>query len=132
MRRLSSGLWIVVWLTAVGLVACGDDSDGGRGSGADFQGVGAECAGDSDCLTDQSCLSFRGGYCGIVDCAGDEDCPTESACIAHTDGTNYCFHTCVDKVDCNQNRSVDNEANCSSNIEFVDGKAGRKACVPPS
>jgi hypothetical protein len=65
-------------------------------------------------------------------CTHDADCPDKSACIMHTDGINYCFRTCVDKPDCNANRDVDNESNCSSSVTFVDGTMGRKACVPPS
>jgi hypothetical protein len=129
---MKATIWLCAWLAAFGLAACGDDSSNGGGSGADAIGVGAECNGNTDCESGQTCLSFSGGYCGLDDCTGDDDCPTTSACIAHTDGSNYCFRTCVDKIDCNRNRSVDNESNCSSNVEFVDGKNGSKACVPPS
>lgn len=111
------------------LCACGNDSE------ADRLGVGAQCESNDECDedTNQSCLmQFAGGYCGIEGCVNDLDCPEDSACIAHTDGTNYCFRTCVDKPDCNANRDVDNEANCSSSVDFVDGANGRKACVPPS
>ena len=52
--------------------------------------------------------------------------------IQHDDGMNYCFRTCVDKPDCNENRDAENESNCSSSVTFVDGANGRKACVPPS
>jgi len=45
---------------------------------------------------------------------------------------NYCFRICVDKAECNLNRDVDVEANCSSSVDFVDGKKGAKACIPPS
>jgi len=104
------------------------------GSDADALGIGAECTVNEDCNVDdgQSCLGFKGGYCGRQDCTGDIDCPEDSRCVAHDDGINYCFRTCVDKVECNENRSVDNEANCSSNITFVDAPASGKACVPPS
>ena len=107
--------------------ACGDD--------ADDLGVGAQCTANDQCNQDplaQTCLMFKGGYCGVMGCLHDTDCPDLSACIAHTDGVNYCFRTCVDKPDCNANRDVDNEANCSSSVTFVDGTNGRKACVPPS
>jgi hypothetical protein len=115
------------------LSACGDDDDGGGGTEADKIGVGASCAKNEDCKhSGQTCLPFKGGYCGVENCAGDADCPQGSACVAHTDGKNYCFRICVDKVDCNRNRPVDLEANCSSSITFVDGKKGSKACVPPS
>ncbi|HTM22352.1 MAG TPA: hypothetical protein VL172_17650 [Kofleriaceae bacterium] len=112
------------------VAACG-------GSESDRLGVGAECTSMDDCLqTDEiqmECLQqFAGGYCGLVDCTGDIDCPEDAACIAHDDGNNYCFRLCIDKPDCNANRTVDNESNCSSNVTFVDGADGRKACVPPS
>jgi hypothetical protein len=116
---------------AVLLAACGDDTE------ADRQYVGGQCTATDDCYQEgdfpQLCLTqFKGGYCGLEDCLGDEDCPEASACIAHTDGMNYCFRICSDKGQCNRNRDLDNEANCSSSIEFVDGASGRKACVPPS
>ncbi len=106
--------------------ACGDD--------ADDLGIGAQCAGNEECDADtnQTCLAFKGGYCGLTGCTGDVDCPDDSACIMHTDGVNYCFRTCIDKIDCNANRDVDNEANCSSSVTFVEDAKGRKACVPPS
>ena len=107
------------------------------GSEADELGIGAQCTDSEQCLQDedfeQVCLTnFAGGYCGLADCTGDIDCPEDSACIAHDDGTNYCFRICVDKPDCNENRDVENESNCSSSVTFVDGTQGRKACVPPS
>jgi hypothetical protein len=110
------------------LAACGDESE------SDRLGIGAQCTETNECDTEsgQSCLQFKGGYCGLADCMHDADCPEDSACIAHDDGTNYCFRTCVDKVDCNANRDAENEANCSSSVTFVDGTMGRKACVPPS
>jgi hypothetical protein len=106
--------------------ACGDD--------ADDLGVGAQCTSSDQCDADtmQQCLMFKGGYCGIQGCVHDADCPELSACIAHTDGMNYCFRICVDKPDCNANRDVESESNCSSNVTFTDGTMGRKACVPPS
>jgi hypothetical protein len=108
------------------LVACG--------SSADDLGVGAQCTSNDQCDSDthQVCLSFKGGYCGLMGCTHDTDCPQDSACIMHTDGVNYCFRTCSDKAQCNANRDVDNEANCSSNITFADPETGIKACVPPS
>jgi hypothetical protein len=108
--------------------ACGDDA-------ADSIGVGAQCTGNDQCNQEdgaQTCLPFKGGYCGLMGCAHDTDCPGSSACIMHTDGMNYCFRICVDKPDCNANRDLENEANCSSSVDFVDGTMGRKACVPPS
>lgn len=123
-------------LTAVLLVAllsagCGDDS-----TEADRLGVGAECTASAECDTvddiELDCLTqFDGGYCGLEGCEGDEDCPEGSACVV--DGSEqYCFRTCVDKPDCNQNRSEEYEANCVGSIEFVDPRDGRKACEPPS
>lgn len=108
--------------------ACGSD-------GADALGVGAQCTMSSDCNQKdgtQTCLPFKGGYCGLQGCTHDADCPAASACIMHTDNVNYCFHTCADKTECNANRDPANEANCSSTATFVDGTMGRKACVPPN
>jgi hypothetical protein len=103
------------------------------GTEADQQGVGAECAADKDCKSGLSCLAFKGGYCGLKGCQHDKDCPSGSACVAHDDGANYCFLICTDKIQCNVNRTVELESNCSSNITFTDGKkADIKACVPPS
>jgi len=105
------------------------------GDDADDLGVGAECTSADECdeETDQICLTnFAGGYCGIQACVDDADCPDSSGCVTHDDGTNYCFRVCQDKAECNANRSVDNESNCSSSVTFVEGAQGRKACVPPS
>ena len=120
----------------VALLACGDD-DGT--TEADALGVGAECGGSSDCLRqgdggiNLACLDqFKGGYCGLEDCTGNDDCPARSVCVAHDDGRSYCFRSCVDKSECNSNRSEGNEANCSSNVDFVDEDTPGKACVPPS
>ena len=112
---------------ALGVCACG--------SNADDLGVGAQCTMTNDCNQNdgaQVCLAFKGGYCGIMGCQTDADCPDASACITHTDSINYCFRVCLDKAECNANRDVDNESNCSSNVTFTDGAMGRKACVPPS
>lgn len=107
------------------------------GNEADRLNVGAECTDNESCDNSdafiQTCLTqFTGGYCGLQDCVSDLDCPESSACIAHTDGVNYCFRTCLDKSECNANRSADDESNCSANVVFTDGANGRKACVPPS
>lgn len=124
-------------------VACGDDDDDG-GTEADKIGIGASCDSADDCLEGQSCLAFKGGYCGLQNCTGDEVlgcndpdpakcCPDGSKCVTHTDGVNYCFRECLDKeLDCNRNRPADAESNCSSNITFVAPEQGIKACVPPS
>jgi hypothetical protein len=106
---------------------------GGGGSEAQRRGVGAACAADKDCTeTGQTCLAFKGGYCGVSDCVNDAGCPAGSACVSHTDGKNYCFLICTDKPQCNLSRAVDVEANCSSNVTFVEGTVTAKACVPPS
>lgn len=105
------------------------------GSEADERGIGAQCAGNADCNAEleQVCLTqFKGGYCGEQGCTSDLDCVEDSACIRHTDGVNYCFRICADKPECNANRDVANESNCSSSADFVDGAMGRKACIPPS
>ena len=116
--------------------ACDDDDDGTE---ADRFGVGAQCAGGDEELCDDDldddfdlvCLpQFKGGYCGLEGCEVDLDCPDGSACVAH-EGANYCFRICVDKSDCNFNRDVDNESNCSSSVDFVEA-TDVKACVPPS
>jgi hypothetical protein len=124
-----------VTLAVLGL-ACGDDDDAVE---ADLLGVGAECSANSECLREGdgginlACLKqFKGGYCGLEDCSSDADCPEQSVCVAHDDGQNYCFRSCVNKPECNVNRSVDNEANCSSNVDLVDAKGTGKVCVPPS
>ncbi len=117
------------------LWSCGDD----EGTEADRLGVGAECTGDDDCLREGedginlACLTqFKGGYCGLEDCSSNDECPEASTCVAHEDGNNYCFRTCADKAECNVNRDGDNEANCSSNVDYVDKDTTGKSCVPPS
>jgi len=122
------------------IFSCGDDDHGG--SQAQQRGVGAECTMANQCFPNETlpdgamaleCLTtFRGGYCGLQNCAGDEECPLGSACITHDDGENYCFLICSDKPQCNVYRTLENESNCSSNTDFVDGAQGRKTCVPPS
>jgi hypothetical protein len=124
------------WI-ALAAPGCGDD-DSGFGatlSPAQRTGVGAACQKDADCAQNPvalECLDFKGGYCGFRGCTQATDCPPGSACVAHEDGENYCFLVCVEKVDCNPTRPVDIESNCSSNISFVAGDRGKKACVPPS
>ncbi|MCA9583203.1 MAG: hypothetical protein KC416_15495 [Myxococcales bacterium] len=116
----------VVGLLVVSPVACGD------GTEADILGIGAECSSSSDCMEGQSCLSFKGGYCGVQGCDVDTDCAETSRCVTHDDGQDYCFRVCQDKSECNANRSVDLESNCSASVTFVEEGAGKKACVPPS
>jgi hypothetical protein len=123
-RGLLLALFLFIW------AACGDDD-----TEADRLGVGAQCENTDQCDPDIDLLclpQFKGGYCGLQGCEGDADCPEASACILHEDGETYCFRICVDKPDCNEHRDLENEANCSSSADFVDGANGRKACVPPS
>lgn len=135
--RVLSAATMCGWI-GLAVASCGDDDGGNE---ADRFGVGAECSSDDDCYQaenddeiSQSCLrQFKGGYCGVEDCTSDDDCPQGSACVTHDDdGRNYCFRVCKDKIECNRNRTVDNESNCSSNITLADGAKGSKACVPPS
>ena len=110
--------------------ACGSDNE------ADELGVGAQCQSTDECndSTEQECLlEFKGGYCGIEDCVDDSECPEFSACVAHDNATNYCFRTCTDKAECNENRDAEQESNCSGNVTFVEAQQdATKACVPPS
>lgn len=121
---------LTIALLTLTLAAC-------SGSEADELGVGAQCTSNDECLQDDDftheCLTqFKGGYCGMTGCTEDLDCPADSACVTHTDNINYCFRICLDKPECNSNRSVENEANCSGSATFVEGAMGRKACIPPS
>ena len=118
---------------AVVVVACS--------GGANRLGVGAECTMDTQCGTAQKCLTqFKGGYCGLSGCTQDSDCPSDSACVSAVASTGdggtstqtFCFLLCADKPECNANRTVANESNCSASAVFVDGGTGRRACVPPS
>jgi hypothetical protein len=140
MRR-NSATWATLGIGAIlGLnvtAGCGDDD----GTAADRIGIAAECSSNEDCpearrndeTVQLACiLQFRGGYCGIADCQQNDDCPDGSACVNHDDGNSYCFRICTDKLECNRNRTPENEANCSSNITFADSMQGSKACVPPS
>ena len=128
---------VTVLLVVLAFCACGDDP---LPFHADLLGVGAECARDTDCVTDSRdggfdgrCLTqFKGGYCGVQGCESHGDCPLGAACVAHEDGRNYCFRICRDKSECNVNRSPDSESNCSSSVTYVEGDTGAKACVPPS
>lgn len=153
------GILITV-LTASGLALFFGLAPGACGSGlcngtekvdANTFGIGGACTSDAGCAslaaasdaitkcvdttttaTSLSCITtFTGGYCGKKNCTGNADCPSGSACVRHTDGINYCFLTCTEKSQCNTYRSKSVEANCSSNITFVDGNTSTKACVPP-
>lgn len=106
---------------------CGEDSNA-----AIRRGIGAACTKPESCMEGLTCLSFKGGYCGLTGCSTDAGCPTGSACIRHSNGANYCFLVCADKPDCNHNRPVDDEANCVANVTFVSAGTHTKACVPPS
>ncbi len=123
--RISVVMMAIAAICAVAV--CGDD--------ADDIGVAAECRSNDDCPSDDDslqCLTgFKGGYCGLSGCAANSECPEKSFCVTHTDSLNYCFRICTDKAECNANRTVDNEANCSSNITRVEGGT-QKACIPPS
>jgi len=119
--------FLVILIVVFGVSNCDE------GTEADVRGVGSECITADDCTEEgQECLDFKGGYCGIKNCTADEQCPEGSRCVTHTDGINYCFLICTDKPQCNLNRSVENESNCSSNITFVEPSQEQKACVPPS
>jgi hypothetical protein len=102
------------------------------GTPADQAGIGAQCTQTSECInTDLTCLTqFKGGYCGASGCQKHADCPEGSICVTH-EGANYCFRTCTDKIECNRNRSLENESNCSSSITPAESSSS-KACVPPS
>jgi hypothetical protein len=81
----------------------------------------------------QACLTeFKGGYCGVSGCLHDTDCPQGSACVTNDNQVNYCFLVCADKINCNLNRTADNESNCTSSLAFVDGAMSRKVCRPPN
>lgn len=131
MRALARLVPIGLWLAA-----CGSDPPPYNGTQADLIGVGAICKVDIDCLqTDaahQQCLTeFKGGYCGLKGCTTSADCPAGSGCVTYN-GATYCFRRCKEKAECNLNRPLELESNCSSNIDFVEGKAGDKPCIPPS
>ena len=122
-------------------VACGDDSDDdGSGSEAVRRGVGAACNSDSDCTEEgQVCLTeFKGGMCGIADCTSSSACPSGSVCVADPDfSRNYCLLVCDMKEDCNVHRPAEDEANCSSTLNEIDGAGGDagsdpKVCRPPN
>lgn len=121
-RSLVAGLCF-----AAALASCSSE-----GTEADKYGVGAQCTVNGDCKDNLECLPFKGGYCGLAGCLKDADCPDGSACVSYVTGQNYCFLICIEKPDCNRNRSVELESNCSSNVTFTDGAKNRKACVPPS
>jgi hypothetical protein len=130
-------------LFAAGILAGCGDGDGG-GTEADRAGVAAECTQTTDCATyslvdggpkQLECLpDFKGGYCGIEGCTETAECPGGAICVKHTDNAKYCFRRCADKLECNANRTADNEANCSSSFDWAleADDDGSKACIPPS
>ncbi|HTM46929.1 MAG TPA: hypothetical protein VL137_18360 [Polyangiaceae bacterium] len=130
MRTLGSGLII-----GCVLLAC---SSGGGGNAAVQRGVGAACSTNADCPEmGQRCLTnFKGGMCGIADCTHSSQCPTGSVCVADPDfSRNFCLLVCSDKPDCNINRPVTYESNCTSTlnaIDHTDAGADPKVCRPPS
>lgn len=133
MRSRVSLICVLVCFVCLAVAGCGDDD----GSEADRQLIGAECAVPEDCDDEDDetppldCLTeFGGGYCGRAGCAASDDCPEGSLC-ADLNGSYYCFLVCNDKGECNRNRTVDNESNCSSNIDPVEGGI-EKLCIPPS
>jgi hypothetical protein len=121
-----------------GLVGCGS------GNEADDLGIAAMCDRTEDCAqvfvdgeqVQLTCITnLKDGYCTIPDCTSDAECPEGASCVAYSDGTNYCFRECTSKDECNQNRSPDSEANCSSNFDYADPAdeaENKKACIPPS
>lgn len=124
---MSRILFVVVFALVSFVAGCGDETE------ADRRGVGAECTTNDDCTeANQVCLTnFKGGYCGVKDCTTNAGCPGGSGCVTHSDSVNYCFRLCDAKAECNANRTVANESNCSGSITWADVDLG-KACVPPS
>jgi hypothetical protein len=132
----------VLGFLALATSGCGDDD----GNEADAVGIASICTTSADCPRAPSdahdggvvqlvCLTqFTGGYCGLPDCAVSADCPRGAICVLHDDDATYCFRECLDKPECNRNRPVDLEANCSSSFDFNDpaDDTGQKACIPPS
>lgn len=116
----------------LGAVGCGDE-----GSEADKQLIGGECTqaedcddGDPDTPELECILDFKGGYCGRKGCTASSECPEGSLCADLGTGY-YCFLVCIDKGECNRNRTIENESNCSSNIDPVEG-GEEKLCIPPA
>lgn len=109
------------------VAACDDD-----GTPAERRGVGATCSKNENCAEGLTCLAFKGGYCGLTGCTSDAPCPAGSACVKHSNAANYCFLVCAEKAECNRNRIVDYEANCSASVTFAVPGTNTKACVPPS
>ena len=128
--RLLLCITLLAWIAS-----CNDEDNGG--SEASDQLIGAECTGPEDCddedpeTPELDCITdFKGGYCGRAGCTASEECPEGSLC-ADMEGSYYCFLVCTEKYQCNEHRTVDNESNCSSNIDPVEG-GEEKLCIPPS
>lgn len=143
-KRLPAHITLVFLLTSVSLAACGGRDDGEGDTEADRLGVAAMCDEDADCpkvevgdeVIQLKCLvQFDSGYCAIENCESALDCPEGATCVTHDDGVNYCFRECADKPECNANRDLDSEANCSGSFDYADpsdSTSGLKACIPPS
>ncbi len=125
-------LIVLVFCAGFLMVAGCEDPD------ANDQLIGGECLTEADCDDGnddtpplECILAFKGGYCGRANCTTSEECPPGSMC-AEWEQVNYCFLTCGDsKVVCNQNRQLENEANCAANVDPIENPE-QKVCVPPS
>lgn len=131
-HRTIGALLLSAAAALVGTAACDRDPNE-----ANAQLIGGQCATLTDCddgndeTPPLDCiLDFKGGYCGREGCTHDIDCPEGSICVSY-EGSTYCFLVCLYKEECNYNRSYENESNCSSNVDPVDG-GNDKVCVPPS
>ena len=129
MRLARRSTFLAFLLAATAAPSCGG------GNESDRVGIAAECTKDEDCpkVSDLqlTCLTvFRGGYCGLRGCTQDADCPLGAACVLEA-GASYCFRECIEKPECNYQRSPENEANCVSSATHL-GISTSKVCVPPS
>lgn len=122
---------LLTWM----LSSCSDDAPK-----VDQIGIGGQCTLKDDCnqeLDSLDCITtFKGGYCGRQACANNSECPTGSVCV-NEEGVSYCFRTCAEKPECNANRDLDNEANCSGSFSLMESTDTMpsnqpKVCIPPS
>ncbi len=133
MRSNWGKIWGIAFLSMF-LFSCGDDNNQTE---VDRIGIGGECTITDECnqsIDTLTCLTvFKGGYCGKADCQSNFDCPEGSICVNH-EGSNYCFRSCADKLECNSNRTAENESNCSSSFDLAEKSdtTSLKACIPPS